>query len=107
MLKRTCMYVLAFIVVFKKVSIALTRSVYRDDSSKTHKLKISKFLLSKKLNLKLGSSFAQNSTYYNIIVFFTFRPWTWFYVIIRDFTDFFVKDFFLVCLTLLLSRKVS
>ena len=46
----------------KKIVVDLF-SVYRDISSKTHNLKISKFLLSKKMNLKSGSIFAQNSTY--------------------------------------------
>ena len=39
------------------------RSVHIDISSKTHDLKISEFLLSKKLTLKWGSILAQNSTY--------------------------------------------
>ena len=38
-------------------------SIYREILSKTLKLKILKFLLSKKLNLKLGSILAQNSTF--------------------------------------------
>ena len=46
----------------KKIAVDLF-SVYRDISSKTNNFKISKFLLSKKLNLKLGSILAQTSTY--------------------------------------------
>ena len=46
----------------KKIVVDLF-SVYRDISSKTHNLKFLKFLLSKKLNSKLGSILAQNSTY--------------------------------------------
>ena len=46
----------------KKIVVDLF-SVYRDISSNTNNLKISKFLLSKKFNLKFGSILAQNSTY--------------------------------------------
>ena len=47
----------------KKIVVDLC-SVYRDISTKTNNLKISKFLLSKKLNLNLESISAQNSTHY-------------------------------------------
>ena len=40
-----------------------TRSVHREISFKIINFEISKFLLSKKLILKLGSILAQNSTY--------------------------------------------
>ena len=49
-------------VCTKKIVVDLF-SVYRDISSKTNNFKISKFLLGKKLNLKLGSILAPNSTY--------------------------------------------
>ena len=47
----------------KKIVVDLC-SVYRDISTKTNNLKISKFLLCKKLNLNLESISAQNSTHY-------------------------------------------
>ena len=46
-----------------KKNVVGIHSVHIDISSKTHNLKFSKFLLSKKLNSKLGSILAQNSTY--------------------------------------------
>ena len=49
-------------LVQKKIVVDLC-SVYRDISTKTNNLKISKFLLSKKFNLKFGPILAKNSTY--------------------------------------------
>ena len=48
--------------VRKKIMVE-TRSVHREISIKIINFEISKFLLSKKLILKLGSILAQNSTY--------------------------------------------
>ena len=49
-------------ICMKKIVVGIC-SVHRDISSKTNNLKFSKFLLSEKLILELGSILAQKSTY--------------------------------------------
>ena len=49
--------------ICRRENVVDIHSIYREILSKTLKLKILKFLLSKKLNLKLGSILAQNSTF--------------------------------------------